>query len=177
VHAAGRRGGEQPACDVRRRAQQALFDETEKKFGEPELALLNTRSIQVLYSEFGFAVLNSCLPFRSPRACQILPESVRQCEYCSRRYRFPPVLPFSSATREVGLSFCTSSLERKGNRPSLSSAHLDSDPAAYPAFSAPHRSLSCSNSRSAEDACADPRNVFIVERRRYAESMSREGER
>jgi hypothetical protein len=47
VHAAGRRGGEQPACDVRRRPQQAMFDETEKKFGEPELALLNRRSIQV----------------------------------------------------------------------------------------------------------------------------------
>src|SRR5258707_11701157 len=41
VHAAGRRGGEQPACDVRRRAQQAMFDETEKNFAEPELALLN----------------------------------------------------------------------------------------------------------------------------------------
>jgi hypothetical protein len=54
----------------------------------------------------------------------ILPEFVRQCEYCSRRYRFPPVLPFSSATREVGLSFCTSSLERKGNLPSLCSAYL-----------------------------------------------------
>jgi hypothetical protein len=64
----------------------------------------------------------------------ILPEFVRQCEYCSRRYRFPPVLPFSSATREVGLSFCTSSLERKGNLPSLSSAYLDSDPCGLPSI-------------------------------------------
>jgi hypothetical protein len=47
-----------------------MFDETEKNFAEPELALLNRRSIQVLNSEFGFAVLNSCLLFRSPRACQ-----------------------------------------------------------------------------------------------------------
>ena len=41
MDAAGRRGSEEPACDVRRRAQQALFDETDKNFAEPEWALLN----------------------------------------------------------------------------------------------------------------------------------------
>ena len=52
MHAAARRGGEEAACDVRRRAQQAMFDETEKNFAEPEWALLNRRSIQVLNREF-----------------------------------------------------------------------------------------------------------------------------
>ena len=142
MHAAGR-SGEQPACDVRRRAQQAMFDETEKNFAEPELALLNRRSIQVLNSEFGFAVLNSCLLFRSPRACQYF------LSLFASANTVPGVIDFrlffrSQVPRERwAFLFCTSSLERKGNRPSLSSAYLDSDPAAYPAFSAPHRSLSC----------------------------------
>jgi len=52
VHAAGRRGGEEPACDVRRRAQQAMFDETEKN-ARGKLRNLGLKRLPKLRTETG----------------------------------------------------------------------------------------------------------------------------
>ena len=52
MDAAGRRGSEEPACDVRRRAQQAMFDETEKN-ARGKLRTLGLKRLPKLRTETG----------------------------------------------------------------------------------------------------------------------------